>query len=98
MHAGVTAQNGFVSLTSEACGNTSIGPKHVQMRAHLCAIARNQIAGSRLKERFAIFPRGAPQWNAARQRFEHSNRGDAGQQTSVRAPWNVDRATKLRED
>ena len=68
------------------------------MALHLAAIVRDKVILSRSEQVLAIFPGSRNERDAARERFEDTNRGYSGQRAGVRPPRNVNGDAIARED
>src|SRR6185437_8247679 len=98
MSATVTAENCLQAVPRHFGSGSGIAKQILQMGLHFGAIARDEKILAFAKEPLGIAPESAYERNAACERLEHANGGNAGQGGDVRPPGYVHRRTESAED
>ena len=87
--AGVPGQNRPPAVRGQCAGGRRVGQQVGKVPPHLGPVPRHQVVGARGEQALGIFPGRRHQGDAAGERLEHANRGNAGQGVHVRAPRDV---------
>ncbi len=89
MRAGVALPDGLQTVAHEFARERGVFEHVAHFLLHVGAVVRDEEIAARREQVFAVRPRSADERNAARERFENTDGGNAGQRFGVRSARNV---------